>query len=341
MNSPTGMIVVTGATGFLGSHLLYRLAQSGRPIRALIRSKSKIEFVRRIWKNYPSPNLDRIERIEWVEGDVLDYPFLLEQIGNASQVYHLAGWVGFDRADRKQMMEVNVTGTANVVNACLETGNPRLCHVSSIAALGEADDGPVDETRLWVEGSSSSVYALTKFLGEMEAWRGYYEGLHTFIVNPSVITGPGMWEGPAEALLRQLQKGLPYLPQGSSGYIDVRDVVKIMISLMDSPVSGERFILSAENLLHREVIAYMAEFLGKSLPTKVLNPFIIRVGSTAEKVRAFMMHEKPRFSRESLSVSLSHSAYSNKKISAMLAYSFIPVKESVQSALGQHLEALR
>lgn len=332
------MIFVTGATGFLGAHLLYRLVMLGRPVRALVRDRSKIDAVRRIWDTYPDKGSDRFNRISWVTGDIRDYPLLAEQIGEAAQVYHLAGWVGFDKADRKPMTEVNVTGTAHVVNACLQSGKAKLCHVSSIAALGEADDGsPADETRLWVEGSSSSVYAQTKFHGEMEVWRGIYEGLPAVIVNPSVITGPGMWEGPAGNLLRQLKKGLPFYPPGTSGYVDVRDVVDIMVSLMDSELAGERYIVSAENLAHRDVIGYMAEVIGATVPARELKPLMIRLGSTAEWIRSILTGTRPRFSRESLSVSLSHSAYSNRKITSALSCTFTPVRESVQSALRQYL----
>jgi len=332
------MILVTGATGFLGSHLLYRLAMGNKPLRALVRNRSKIEAVKRIWNTYPDPGADQFERISWVEGDVLDYPNLVEQIAEAEHVYHLAGWVGFDRADRKAMSDVNITGTANVVNACQLSGNTRLCHVSSIAALGEAaEGGPADETRLWVEGSSASVYAHTKFHGEMEVWRGIYEGLPAVIVNPSVITGPGMWEGPAGNLLKQLKKGMPFYPSGTSGYVDVRDVVKSMVALMEANFSGERYIVSAENLSHREVIGYMAEVLGKPVPDRELTRQIIRLGATAERIRSMVTGTKPRFSKESLSVSLSHSAYSNNKIKQTLSIAFLPVRESVQSTLRQYL----
>jgi nucleoside-diphosphate-sugar epimerase len=262
----------------------------------------------------------------------------LEQIGNAEQVYHLAGWVGFDRADREAMANVNITGTANVVNACLQSGNTRLCHVSSIAALGETvDGGPADETRLWVEGSSASVYAHTKFHGEMEVWRGIYEGLPAVIVNPSVITGPGMWEGPAKSLLRQLEKGLPFYPTGTSGYVDVRDVIHCMVSLMDANLTGERYIVSAENLSHRDVIGFIAEILHKPMPTRQLTPGIIRLGAAAERVRSLLTGTRPRFSKESLSVSLSKSAYNSQKIAHTLSLHFMPVRESVQAALRQYL----
>jgi dihydroflavonol-4-reductase len=274
-----------------------------------------------------------------VEGDLLDYPWLLEQLECVSRVYHAAGWVGFDPAARRHMMQVNVTGTANLINACLQRGNPRFCHVSSIAALGDAaEGGVVDETRLWVQGSVTSAYALSKFLGEMEAWRGFYEGLPVVIVNPSVITGPGMWEGAAGRLLHQIEKGLPYVPTGSSGYVDVRDVVQVMVDLMASPVSGERFIVSAENLPHREVIGYISERIGKPLPLKVLTPFLIHAGSAAERILAFILQRSPRFSKESLSISLSQSSYSNLKIREALSCSFIPVRESIQASLRNYRE---
>ncbi len=217
------MIFVAGATGYLGTHLLYHLVQLGKPVRALYRDRDRLEYFQKFRKFYPDVNDSMLNRIEWVKGDILDYYTLSEYLPGISTVYNVAGMVSFYKKDNQRLLEINARGTANIVNACLEHQVNRLCHVSSIAALGDSADGePIDESRLWSKNTSPSPYSFSKFRGEMEVWRGINEGLQAVIVNPSIIVGPGMWYGSWEGIFKQIQNGLNYYPAGSSGYIDVR-----------------------------------------------------------------------------------------------------------------------
>ncbi len=233
------MILVTGATGHLGSHVLYELTHANKFVRALYRDHGKINQVKRIFGYYRSDYPTLFNRIEWMQGDINDYNNLLSCMQDVDQVYHTAGLVSFNDNDRKNLNKINIAGTANIVNACLETGVNKLCHVSSIAALGELESNePVGEDLIWNQGSSASAYAISKYKGEMEVWRGIYEGLNAVIVNPSVIIGPGMWMGPAGQLFNRILKGLNFFPAGSSGYVDVRDVATAMVKLAGSSHYG-------------------------------------------------------------------------------------------------------
>jgi dihydroflavonol-4-reductase len=330
------MIFITGATGFLGSHLLYNLVMLDRPVRALYRNRDKLAFVEKVFQYY-QPDAGRLmERIEWVQGDIMDYYTLSEYLKGADQVYHCAGVVSFNPADKQKLFDINVLGTANVVNACLEQNNTRLCHVSSISALGDSlDADPIDENSLWNQGSSASQYSFCKFKGEMEVWRGIHEGLNAVIVNPSVIIGPGIWLGPISSLYQQIFKGLKYYPTGASGYVDVLDVVRMMIRLADSDINGERFIISAENKTHREIINYLAEAMDRPLPTQALTPFLINVLSKLEKLRTWVTGKPPRISRKSMQSATAITSYSNQKILETFSFDFIPVKES--AVFSSHL----
>jgi dihydroflavonol-4-reductase len=333
------MIFVAGGTGFLGSHLLYNLVQLGKPVRALYRDSEKLNHFLNFRKFYPLVNDQLMDKIEWVKGDILDYYMLSEYLTGVTQVYHVAGLVSFHREDKQQLLNINAQGTANIVNACLENQIGRLCYVSSIAALGDSRDGePIDESRFWSKSTCPSPYSYSKFRGEMEVWRGIHEGLQAVIVNPSVIIGPGMWYGSSAGIFKQIYSGLNYYPTGTSGYIDVHDVVKAMIRLSESEISGERFILSAENLTHHEVLDYLAEAMKRRLPARPLTPLMIKIACHLEKIRSMLTGSQPRITRQSMKSSTSVTAYSNHKVVQALSLDFTPVKEALASSIRFFLD---
>jgi nucleoside-diphosphate-sugar epimerase len=324
------MIFVTGASGFLGSHLLHDLVVLERPVRALYRDREKLEHVRKIFSYYHADADKLMKRIDWVQGDILDYFTLVEFMKGIDQVYHCAGVVSFNNKDKKKLFDINVRGTANIVNACLEKRGIRLCHVSSIAALGDSQDGnPIDENNIWNHVSTGSPYSFSKFKGEMEVWRGIYEGLNAVIVNPSVIMGPGIWFGSGSELYHQIMRGLKYYPTGASGFVDVRDVVQVMIRLADSEISQERFIISSENRTHREIINLIAESIHRPLPFRPLTPFLSRLICQFEKIRFLLTGKPPRVSQSSMQSAAAITTYSNSKIVSTLAVRFIPIQEAV------------
>jgi nucleoside-diphosphate-sugar epimerase len=333
-------IAVTGSTGFLGMHVLYELATRGLPIRALYHSKEKLDRVRKVFGYYCSDPEALMKNIEWVQGDLLDSFFLTDALKNITHVYHAAGMVSFNERDKRRLMEINAGGTSSLVNACQEEGVQKLCHVSSIASLGEAQPGePITENMIWNPASSASSYSISKFKGEMEVWRGIHEGLNAVIVNPSVIVGPGMWFTQSASLLKQVYAGLTYYPAGSGGYVDVRDVARAMIMLTESDASGDRFTINAQNLTHREVLNYMAAAMNKPLPTRQLTPFIIKLACTYERIRALMTGTAPRITSKSMEIAASNTAYSNQKI-LLYPIQFTPIRDSIQLAVGLYLREI-
>jgi nucleoside-diphosphate-sugar epimerase len=333
------MIFVVGGTGFLGSHLLYNLVQLGKPVRAMYREKEKLDYFLKFRKFYPDVNDTMLDKIEWVKGDILDYYTLSEYLSGVSIVYNVAGIVSFHKEDKRKLLKVNAQGTANLVNACLDRNIDRLCHVSSIAALGDSQDGePIDESRLWSKNTSPSPYSYSKFRGEMEVWRGINEGLQAVIVNPSIIIGPGMWYGTWEGIFKQINNGLNYYPTGTCGYINVQDVVRAMISLTESEVSGERFILSAENLAHKEVLDFLAEAMKKPVPVHPLTPHLIKIACHVEKIRSIFTGTRPRITRQSMKSSTAVTSYSNSKVVQALSLEFTPVKEALSASIRYFLD---
>jgi nucleoside-diphosphate-sugar epimerase len=327
------MILVTGATGQLGSHVLYELAKHKKPVRALYRNKERISDTRNVFRFY-EPDDEAFNSIEWAQVDINDYHALHNAMQGAKLVFHTAGHVSFNDRERKTLYHVNAEGTANVVNACLDVGTDRLCHVSSIASIGELAPGvPVTESVLWNQGTSASAYAKSKYKGEMEVWRGIHEGLNAVIVNPSVIIGPGMWMGPGSRLFFAIEKGLKYYPAGSSGYVDVRDVAKILAMISEMPVSGERYILNAGLMSHREFMAVLATELGVRVPNTLISSFISEIAIFGESVRAFFTGSEPRINQRTLKIASEELNYSSDKIRNLLEVNFIPIEESVKTAV--------
>lgn len=324
------MILVTGGTGHLGAHLLYQLVQKNKPVRALFRNQLQLENTRKIFALYEPEPENLLSKIEWISGDVTDYFSVLEALKDISVVYHTAGVVSFNNRDNKRLEEVNSKGTANIVNGCLEMGVGRLCHVSTIATLGEtATQMNKNEDLIWNQGESASAYAKSKFRGEMEVWRGIYEGLNAVIVNPSVIIGPGMWMGPGKNILESVSKGFKFYPPGSTGYIDVRDVAKIMILLAEGETKGERFILNSENVSYKSIMDLIAEQMNTRKPTKEVTQGMARMALLIEKMRAFFTGTLPRISLNTLEIAFENLAYSNEKIKKNPGVHFISVADSI------------
>jgi dihydroflavonol-4-reductase len=336
------MIFVTGATGFLGSYLLYELLKSNRPVKALIRNPEKIAFVKKIFSYYGNNSTQLVDSINWIKGDILDYYNLIENMKDVNLVFHSAGMVSFNENNKKEIMQINVDGTANIVNACLELGVEKLCHVSSVSSLGESINGElINENMLWNPKPAVSTYAVSKFKAEMEVWRGIYEGLNAVIVNPSIILGPGMWFGASNGIFKQIYRGLDYYPAGSGGYVDVRDVVTAMIKLADSTFTGERYILNAENVSHQEFINLLALAMNRRLPVHRITPFIMKLIYIAERSRAFLARQTPRVSLKSFEITAHDAAYSNQKIKQAINIGFIPLKESVDFITKIYLDEIQ
>lgn len=194
----------------LGSRLIYDLVRSGEEVRAIKRPTSDLATIKNIFNYYSPSEKNLMENLEWVEGDVTDMFSLLEAMKGITKVYHCAAMVSFNPKARDKMMKVNIEGTANIVNACLEKGIEKLCYASSVAAIGNpvlkkpgsenGHAGPgrfveeITENTPWVASAKNSNYTISKYASEQEVWRGIEEGLNAVIVNPSIIIGPVNWD---------------------------------------------------------------------------------------------------------------------------------------------------
>ncbi len=335
------MILVTGGTGMLGAQLLVQLTALGHKIKALRRDSSDMTLVRKTFNWYSLDPEQHYSRIGWVDGDLLDSFFIEDLLEGVSKVYHCAAMVSFDPADRIKLKQVNVLGTAGLVNAILGKQDIRLCHVSSIAAIGSRDDGnPADENTPYKYDARSSAYSISKYNAEREVWRAIAEGLNAVIINPSVILGPGTWHSGSSALFSLAHKGMPFYTNGTTGYVDVRDVAKAMIMLMDHAVSGERFIVSAANLSYREFFTIAANALGSRPPRYEVKPWMGQLAWRYYALKGFFSGKRPSITRETSRNALKKRSYTSEKLVALTNFDFIPPQESIRHFASLYLNDL-
>lgn len=304
----------------MGSTLLQHLIDEGKSVVALKRETSVI----------PS-NLKSSSLIQWIDADITDY-FALEQIiPKVKQVYHCAAKVSYQPADAQELFSTNVEGTRYLVNLCLRHG-VRLLHVSSIAALGTNKKGqPVNESDLWEKSPKTSNYSLSKYESEMEVWRGVAEGLSAVIVNPSVIMGVGWGEKGSRAIFDLVKKGNRIYPIGSVGIVDVQDVTRVMIRLMeDNNIQGERFILNTKNISNQELLTQIGQLMNKPAPRIKATPILLSIAWRLAKVASLLGGGKPTLTAESARAATQKLQYDNSKIKTALNYQFKPLSQTLQ-----------
>ena len=258
-------ILVTGGTGLVGSHLLYFLTKQELCPIAIKRKNSDIKNVKKIFSYYTADYEALFQKIIWKDCDILDVVYLENIVKNVTHIYHAAAIISFNNSDKDKMIEINSIGTANIVDLSLKHKIKRLCFVSSIATLGSSSEKAVNESCMW-DWSNQSGYAISKYLAEMEVWRGFAEGLSGIIVNPSLILGPGSWESGIGTIIQKASLGMPFYPPGSCGVIDVRDLVQIMIQLLNSDITNERFIINSDHIEYKDLMSIVAKQLNKKAP---------------------------------------------------------------------------
>jgi len=329
------MIFVTGGTGLIGSHLLYRLALSGKKVKALKRSTSNLQQVQKVFSYYAENAKGLFRQIEWADGDILDYYTLENLLKGVDEVYHCAAIVSFNPKERTQMTRNNVEGTANLVNAALENGVKKFCHVSSVAALGKAENGYlVDESTNWVPSKKISGYSESKFFSETEIWRGIEEGLDAIIVNPSIVLGPANWNSGSSQIFKTVWNGMKFYTRGITGYVDVNDLVEAIVQLMDDENfqkhKNQRFLLNAENLSYQDVFSQIADVFGRTRPKYHASPFLLGFVWRAAALYSWLSRKPSAITRETASSSANIRKFDGSKITRKLDFNYRPVSQSIQ-----------
>jgi len=326
------MNLITGGTGFLGAHLAAHLLTLGEDVKILKRAASSLGEIEIVFKYYFGDDFrNKLASLSFCDGDLLNPHSIENALQNVNNVYHCAATVSFQKRDKQSMFDVNVTGTENLVNVLLNSNNKKLCHVSSIASLGRNTNNTlIDEQSVRDNNKLNTTYSQSKYLSELEVWRGIAEGLPAVIVLPGVILGPGDLKKGTCKLFALVNKGLKFYTTGVNGYVDVEDVADIMIRLMKSDIIAERFVLVSENVSYRDLLTSIAINSGKKPPSVYAGRMLRKIVVSADGAWAIVTGKQRYFSADFARIAGARSEFSSEKIKSMLKFQFNSVNECIE-----------
>lgn len=329
------MILVTGGTGLVGFHLLLQLSLEKEAIRAIYRSEKKLQHVKNLFQS--ANQLAAFEKIDWMQADILDVPALELAFTDVTLVYHCAALVSFNPNDEDKLYQNNIVGTANVVNISLSTTVKKLCYVSSIAALGNGTEHNLivnEETERNNEAIRSD-YSISKFGAEMEVWRGFQEGLDVVIVNPGVIFGNGFPKEGSNLFIQNIKDGQLFYTLGKLGIVPVEDVVKAMMTLMKSNISGERYILVAEDVTYKELFDRIADTLQAKKPKYLIKKWQVQIARVLEFIFAILFFRKRMLTKSTINSLYNLEVHDTNKITNAIAFEFSDMKEYLKELIAK------
>lgn len=312
--------MVTGASGFVGSHLVKYLSGKGEQVRALYNSTP------------PDTGLQTLPGVTWLKCNLLDVYDVEDALQNITDVYHCAAIVSFNKEDKQQLLHFNVESTANIVNEALEQNVRKLIYVSSIASLGRSKEGiPITEEEQWEESKYNSVYAESKHLAELEVWRGQGEGLNAAVINPGIILGEGNWDTGSASIIKMIYKEFPYYTSGTNAWVDVIDVAKIMHQLMNSNITGERFIVSTDNISYKDVFTSLANAMGRKPPHKKAGRLLSGLVWRLSVLKSWLTGKPSTLTRETARTAQRKAMYDNSKLlNTLQGFSYTPFDETAR-----------
>ncbi|HSB92630.1 MAG TPA: NAD-dependent epimerase/dehydratase family protein [Flavitalea sp.] len=321
------MVLVTGGTGFIGAYIIKELISKGYAVRAIRRGVSLPYFI----------DSTVFNQVEWVEGNILDVVSLEEAMTGVDSVIHAAGKVSYKPSDSALLYQVNIEGTANVVNVAVAANVKRFVHISSIASIGrKADGSEVDENKEWEDNKHNTPYAVSKYQGELEVWRGIAEGLSAVILNPTIVLGYGNWDNSSAAIFKRVYNEFRWYTHGVTGFVDVEDTARAAVLLMESSHNGERYIINGDNWSFHQLFNTIADGFNKKRPSTEATPFLSGIAWRLEKLKSWFGAD-PLITRDTAKVGLSSTRFSNKKIlKALPGFTFTPLDSSISKACMQY-----
>lgn len=326
------MILITGTTGLVGSHLAMQLLEKETVVRSIYRDISKIELTKQVFELNNKSHL--FDKIEWIEGDILDIPSLEIAFEGIQKVYHCAALISFDPKDEENLRKTNIEGTSNIVNFCIDKNIKKICFVSSIAALGDLPknqtDNYINESMEWNPETEHSDYAITKHGAEMEVWRAQEEGLQIVIVNPGVVLGPNLWKTGSGEVFSKVKNGLPFYTNGITGLVSVFDLVSIMVQLMESKISGEKFIVVAENYSYKNLLFEIADAYQVRKPKFYASKTMTAIGYKLDWIISTVFQTKRKLSKDIAKSLHSKDFYDNSKIKKALNFEFESLSKTIE-----------
>ena len=315
-------IVITGGTGLIGSYIIrYLLKEGFTNLLGIKRPDSPLQLFSKSER----------AKVEWIDADIKDIVGLEPAIETAEYVFHCAGLVSFSPKAKKELIAVNQIGTANIVNLCLEHGVKKLVYTSSTSAIGRPPkNNTIRESNKWEGNSHLSQYAISKYLGEMEVWRGNAEGLETVILNPSTVLGGGFWHTGPQKLFNLSWKSFKYYPSGTTGLVDVRDVAKLHIQAMQSAINGQRYIICGENVSYQSLMEQIAAGLNTAAPSKKIKKWMQQLIWRIEAIKSVFSKQPPFLTQETVAITNQNYLYENRKSKEAFGFSYTPIEQTIR-----------
>jgi nucleoside-diphosphate-sugar epimerase len=280
------------------------------------------------------------DAIEWVEGDLTDPFFCSEITQGVDIVIQCAGFISFEKKHYQQLMDVNHRSVETLVHAALQNNISQFIHVSSIAALGRSEkEETIDESSIWKRSVFNSDYAISKYMGEMEVWKGEAEGLQVAIINPSVILGAGHWGNGSLTLFDKMWNGLSAYPTGSTGWVDVRDVAISILRILEMRSTGKRYIISASNASYLEVLSSIAEQMNKKVPRLPVNKWMAEIAWRGASVISTLTGNKPFVEKSPARLSQYKYAYPNLRSKTDLKMEYIALQQTIKESVQAYLKS--
>lgn len=322
------MIGVTGANGLLGSFIVRRLIDANEKFVAFKRKTSDLSLL-----------ADVRDKIEWRNLDLLDSVTMDDVLQGVTSVIHSAALISFNPRHAGKISEINIQGTANIVNACCSNRIKKLVYISSVAALGRTQGQThINEKNKWIDNPLNSAYAESKYFAELEVFRGQEEGLSTVILNPSVILAPADWTKSSAQLYKYAWDERPFYIEGSLNYVDVRDVANASHILLKSSIENERFILNAGTISLKEFFDAVAIHFGKKGPTIKMNKNFLKIVSRLEGFRAWINRSEPLITPETARLAGTYFQYENFKIKNSLQFEFHTLDNTLGWCCGYYMQ---
>lgn len=311
----------------MGSHIALDRATRGADLRLLVRPGSDRTILERVFRHYRPDGEQLLDRITWVEGDLEDVPSLQDAMTGVRHVYHAAALVSFDRRDKDRLWEINRNGTARVIDAALNRGVERVCHVSSTATIGSGPTGePRHEELRWKYDGTLSTYAISKYAAELEVMRGIAEGLDAVILNPCVVIGPGVPHRSSMTLVQRCARGTRFHPPGSNAVVDARDVAACATKLMEHGGTGERYLIIGENVSYKELLRALTHAFGVRGPSMELSPWTLSLAWRFEALRT-LFRGRPMITRSTARSAIEKRSWSAAKLHRTIDHAFHDLNE--------------
>ena len=322
------MYFITGVTGLVGSTMVKALALQGKKVKVLHRPESDLNLLDEL-------NGDIVK----VEGYLNDFHLLKEELKGVDTIIHAAALVSFEKKDHNDIYDTNVEGTACIVNAALESNIKNFIHISSVAAIGRTKkDNIINENSQWAESSLNSVYGKSKYLGELEVWRGFEEGLKGFILNPSIILGKGDWNKSSARLMKFIYEHHSHYPEGTLNYVDLRDVRDIILKLLDKNIKGERYILNGGTCTYKELFEYTSTIMNITSIRKPISNTKLALLQRVEAIKAFITGKKALITPETVKNLQYSFTYDSSKIRKEVDHEFRDLKHTLQDIVPYYIE---